>query len=430
MPQNKHTLITDTIAEGICFSRVSDEKFKSSRISVNLIVPLEKESASVNAILPLRWQKGCSTYPDFTMLNRHLDDMYGAALYGDVMKFGGYQILSLSVSGLADRYTMEKRRLVSEYADLLCDLILEPKITDGAFDENDIKTEKLNLLDSIDSEINDKRTYAVGRCLSAMYEGTNNAVRKLGERSDAEKITPVSAAEAYRKVIDSAFIEVMFVGCDGADDAFEVFSRRFGSLKRSPIQYDPMPPAVPERPVRHISESMDVTQGKLVIAFRPKAGLSVREALTCRVMSAMFGGTAFSLLFKEVREKLSLCYYCSSRCNRGTGTLVVDSGVEFENTEAAEAEILRQFERIKSGDFDDEDLEHTVLAMINSLRGVGDSLSSTESWYTSQRLTGEKLSPEDEIEMISAVTREDIIEAAKGFKPDTVFLLKGEDDDA
>ena len=103
--------------------------------------------------------------------------------------------------------------------------------------------------------------------------------------------------------------------------------------------------------------------------------------------------------------------------------------MEFENAKAAEEEILRQFERIKSGDFDDEDLAHTVLAMKNGLRSVGDSLSSTESWYTTQRLTGEKLSPEDEIEIISAVTREDIINAANSFELDTVFLLKGEECD-
>ena len=429
MQQPLTTLTSNMIADGIRFSRVSDEKFKSSRISVNLIVPLKKETASVNAILPLLWQKGCRSYPDFTMLNRHLDDMYGASLYGDILKFGGYQILTLSVSGLADRFTMENRKLVREYACLLCDLILDPKITDQAFDAKDIETEKLNLLDIIDSEINDKRTYSIGKCLSSMFEGTSSAIRKLGTRSDAENITPESAAAAYADVISNAAVEVLFVGCEGADDAYAVFAERFAHLTRTPIHYDPLPPVIPARITRYLSEKMEVTQGKLVMAFRGATDLSHREKLAVRVMSAMFGGTPFSLLFKGVREKLSLCYYCASRYDRGTGTLVVDSGVEFENAESARTEILRQFEDIKNGVFTDEDLTFTILAMKNSLRSIRDSLSSTESWYTTQLLTRSDLSPEDETALIDTITREEVVEAARHFELDTVFLLEGETTD-
>ena len=118
----------------------------------------------------------------------------------------------------------------------------------------------------------------------------------------------------------------VFVGCGGADDAMEVFQRRLGGIKRSVISYDPKPPVIPEREPRFISERMDVTQGKLVMALRGQTGLDMRGKLAARVMSALLGGTAFSLLFKNVRERMSLCYYCLSRYDRGTGTLLLDSG--------------------------------------------------------------------------------------------------------
>ena len=420
-------MTSDTIAGGIRFSRVSDEKFKSSRISLNLIVPLESETASVNAIQPLLWQKGCLSCPDFTLLNRRLDGMYGAALYGDVLKFGGYQILSLSISGLYDRFTMENRALVREYAGLLCDLVLEPKIYGGRFDETDIETEKLNLLDTIDAEINDKRSYAVGKCLSYMYEGTNSAVKKLGERADAERITPESAAKAYDRIAKTAAVEIVFVGCGGADDAMEVFQRRLGGIKRRVISYDPKPPVIPEREPRFISERMDVTQGKLVMALRGQTGLDMRGKLAARVMSALLGGTAFSLLFKNVRERMSLCYYCLSRYDRGTGTLLLDSGVETSKAGAAREEMLRQLDDIKAGRFSDEDFGHTLLSMKNSLRSVGDSLSSLEAWYSTQIFTGGAMSPAEEEELMQTLTRDDISRAAAGFRLDTVFLLEGAD---
>ncbi len=422
-------MTSDIISEGIRFSRISDEKFKSSRISLNLIVPLGSETASENAIQPLLWQKGCRSCPDFTLLNRRLDGMYGAALYGDVLKFGGYQILNLSISGLYDRFTMENRALVREYAELLCDLVLEPKIFDGRFDATDVATEKLNLLDTIDAEINDKRSYAVSRCLSYMYEGTNIAVKKLGERADAEKITPESAAAAYRRVIDTAAAEIVFVGCGGADDALEVFRSRLGGLSRHAISYDPEPPVIPEREPRFICESMDVTQGKLVMALRGRTELDARGRLAARVVSAMLGGTAFSLLFKNVREKLSLCYYCLSRYDRGAGTLLLDSGVEAAKAEAARDAMLKQLDDIKEGRFSDDDFDHTLLAMRNSLRSVGDSLSSLEAWYSTQIFTGGGMSPDEEETLMRTLTREEIAEAASDFKLDTVFLLKGADEE-
>ena len=64
--------------------------------------------------------------------------------------------------------------------------------------------------------------------------------------------------------------------------------------------------------------------------------------------------------------------------------------------------------------------------MRNSLRSVGDSLSSTEAWYSTQIFSGTSFSPEDEAALLETVTREEVVEAARSFSPDTVFLLEGE----
>lgn len=45
-------------------------------------------------------------------------------------------------------------------------------------------------------------------------------------------------------------------------------------------------------------------------------------------MTDVFGGGPYSRLFMNVREKLSLCYYCSARLIRGKGIIVIQSGIE------------------------------------------------------------------------------------------------------
>lgn len=40
------------IGEGVFFTAITDPKFKSNRISVNLLLPLEEETAANRAIVP------------------------------------------------------------------------------------------------------------------------------------------------------------------------------------------------------------------------------------------------------------------------------------------------------------------------------------------------------------------------------------------
>ena len=71
-------------------------------------------------------------------------------------------------------------------------------------------------------------------------------------------------------------------------------------------------------------------------------------------------------------------------------------------------------------------MSNSILSILNSLKGVGDTPSSLVNWYFSRFCRGEIISPDEEISRIKAVTREQIIEAANSFKLDTVYVMTGE----
>lgn len=160
----------------------------------------------------------------------------------------------------------------------------------------------------------------------------------------------------------------------------------------------------------------------MVLAFKGKSD----DFDAVRLMNTIFGATPFSKLFINVREKQSLCYYCTSQYNRFKKTLMVDCGIEEENIEKTEKEIIKQLEDIKNGEFSDEDISNSVLSIINSLKGVGDTSTSYINWYFGCLANGELLEPSESVEKIKAVTRERIIEAAKSFELDTVYVMRGE----
>lgn len=49
----EYPLIRECIANGVYFSSITDKKFKHNRISVNLIVKLDREKVTDRAVVPL-----------------------------------------------------------------------------------------------------------------------------------------------------------------------------------------------------------------------------------------------------------------------------------------------------------------------------------------------------------------------------------------
>lgn len=418
-----------SITEGVSFSWVQDPKFKHNRLSINMLMPLEEGKLSERAIVPFILRQGTEKYPNFTKLNEKLSDLYGASLEASVDKYGSYQLLTLGMVGIDSRFAFEGEDMVKELAELLADILLEPALEDGVFSKNETALEKEYIRDTIEAEINEKRAYALLRCKTIMSEGEKLALRKFGTVEEVEKITPESAYNAYKEILDKSQIEIVMTGCGCPESACEQFKKRFAGMKRNPIKVDIKNcRKLPVEKQKDFTEKIDVKQGKLVLGFRMDMDCSEEEKNAARLAIALLGNTPTCLLFKNVREKLSLCYYCAARLDTITGIMLVDSGVEAENCEKAKDEILKQLEILKSGDFEENELVETKLFMKTALRSTGDSLGALENWYLSRVLSGNAKSPEETMEEILKITKEQIVSAAGKLELDTVYRLLPKDE--
>ena len=419
-------LQSQSIGSGITFHRIQDKKFKHNRISVNFILPLQRETATVHAVLPFLMQRGYRDCADFTQFSRRLDELYGAAVSGNVSKAGEYQIITLSITCVDDRYTMDGEQITAQCAQLLADMVCRPNITDGRFDPAVLELEKNSLLDTILSERNDKRAYANLRCSELLFEGTAAAVKQYGYAEDVAAITPESAAQAYAEMMRTAAVEIIMAGASDNGQIAGIFAEAFAAQPRQPVQARLTPAAFASEQVREVTEQMDLTQAKMVLGFTSQPVHTSREEAAARVATAIYGGTAFSKLFLHVREKLSLCYYCAARSNTATASMLVDCGVEAANKEKAQQEILHQLSLMQQGSFTEEELHNAKLAAVNSLRASGDSLSVTDRWYLSKILRGETGSPEEEIAEVQAVSADEVAAFMKTMRLAVVYLLAGE----
>ena len=413
----------NTIADGVFFNSIKDSRFKTMKISANIIVPLSKETASANALLCGVLSRSCKAYPDFTKLSKKLCSLYGANLNASVRKSGDRQILSLSATGLDDRYAFAGESIAKELSMLLCSVIFEPNLNNNMFVESEVEQERRQLFDLIDSEYNDKRIYANGQLIKNMCANEVFGLKRYGTAEKIKEVTPSSLYDTWQNLLKTAIFEIMYIGDSTPDKAVEVFTEAFSKVERKPVELtNEIVRSADE--IKHVTEEMDLSQSKLVIGFRTDCAVPDKEVNATRLMCAILGGTANSKLFCNVREKQSLCYYCASRYDMQKGILSVDSGVEGENLEKAEKGILKEVADMKRGEITDFEIEATKMAVINSFNSSNDTVSGIESWYSSQLLNGEFKSIEELSEEINAITKEEIIKAAQKLTLDTVYVLK------
>lgn len=413
-----------SIENGVEGLFISNDRFNTTKISFNFYLPLKRETVAENGLLPFVLTTCGDKYKDFSKLNYKLSKLYGAHLEASTEKVGDFQLLKIGASVIADRFAIDGEKLTNEACELLLSLIFEPKVENGAFCEEDLNREKRKAIEHIRGEISEKRIYAKNRMVEEMYKDEAYGVSKCGSEADVNNITGESLFKTWERLLKSAFVRVQVVSSSMPSGLFEVVSEKFKTIERDNItDCSNTLPTKPAKTVNTVTDKMDVAQGKLVMGFSSKVCGSSTDTLPLMVMTDIFGGGPYSRLFANVREKMSLCYYCSASSIRSKGLLCVDSGVEAENFDKAEAEILNQLEIIKKGKFSDFEFEASLKSIRDSLKTYNDSQTALDLWYALRVSDKELISPEEFAEKLSEVTMQSVIDTAKGVRLHTVYKL-------
>ncbi len=418
----KYDLENRKISDGVELCTVKAEGFKTACASLSFVMPLG-EKASLYALVPNVLTRSCKAYPDVTSIENKLALLYGAEVIVDVSKVGENQVLKIEVSCIDDRFSIDEESITDECLKLLFQMIFEPRLENGVFCADDVESEKRLLAERLIAENSDKRAYAKNRCTEIMFENELFGIHRYGTVDAIEKITPEALYEAYKEILCNSKILVCVSG--GSFSNAQKLLEEYISCKNRNIELNETLYVEECEDIKYVKEQEAVKQGKLVMGFRMGMKSEGDNYAARRVMVDLFGGSPHSKLFTVVREKMSLCYYCSAVMFRQKGVMLVQSGIESYNEEKAKNAILAQLEDIKNGKFSDDDIASSVKSLEDGFRSVSDSAESVANWFTSQICSDEFLYPEDFIEQFKKVQREDIIEAAKAVTLDTVFMLEG-----
>jgi predicted Zn-dependent peptidase len=181
----------------------------------------------------------------------------------------------------------------------------------------------------------------------------------------------------------------------------------------------------PSHETKEIIERADVFQAKLAIGLRCDSSPVGDGFFALLVLNELFGGGPESLLFKNVREKESLCYYINSFLYRFKVILCVESGIDEADYEKTKDLIQQQFQEVKQGRFDSEAVEKAKQTLLKKMTGVDDYPQSVMDFYLAEKMLGQTGGIDAHIAGISKVTKEAVIDAASTVYFDTLYLLCG-----
>lgn len=414
----------EILSDRVALNYIDVDKFKSNYLSVSFVVPFDKKTSAMNSLILKILKRGTVSYPNMIELSKKLEYLYSADIYTKATNFGEVQLLSFSIDALDNRFALDNTDILGGAMEMLGEIIFSPLTENGVFCQSYFDGEKRNQLDDIAAEINNKAKYALVRLSEHMFADEAFSFSS----GDAEYVSALTNEEVfshYKAILDSADVEITFVGHTdevALKKALLTMLEKYNPTKRLATSTNVKRSV---ESVKEVRENCVGKQGNLVLGFRTGTVLADGDYPKMALLSELYGGSANSMLFMNVREKMSLCYYCASVPEAIKGIMLVRAGIENKNFEVARDAILNQLDMIKNGEFSDDDLLAAKLSLINAYREISDNPQAIRNWYTGRILSGITQSPEEAIKVIESVTKEHIVATANKIQLDTVYFLEG-----
>lgn len=413
------------IKEGINLHVMKTNKFKTNLVTIFLTLPLTRQNVTKEALISAVLRRGSSNYQTSEEMSIALEEMYGATFDCGIEKMGDTHVLKFYIETINEEFLPEKEDILKMALEMLCDIVFNPLIQNGAFKKDYVTMEKQNLKQIIEGKIDNKARFALDRCIEEMYQNKPYGLYKYGYVEDLEEITPQDLYNTYKQVIQNAKIDI-FISGNVESKAIENVIKENEQIK---ILQERNPDVSKNEKIEEntkpnqVSESMDVTQGKLVMGLTVNEDTLEDKYITL-VYNTILGGGANSKLFQNVREKASLAYTASSNYIRQKNNIFIRCGIEIQNKEKAEEIIKQQLNDMKNGEFSEEDLTNAKTSIIATIDFIPDEQDTQISYYFGQEFTNEVVTPEEYKKRVEKVTKEQVIKIANRVAIHTIYFLK------
>lgn len=414
------------IKEGINVHIINEKKFKTDLVAIFLTTPMTRENVTYNAVLSSTLRRGSKNMPTQDIISKELEEMYGAEFDCGIDKTGDNHVLKFYMESVNDNFLPQNdKKMLKTSIEKLLEIVFNPLTESEAFKKEYVEQEKQKIKQIIEGKIDNKARYALDRCIEEMYKDKPYGLYKYGYIEDLENIDEKNLYEYYNTLIAQCKIDI-FISGEVEKTIIEDIKNNENIEKlqdRKPKYIIGNEDDINVTEEKEITESMEVTQGKVVIGMHIP-NLEENKKYDALVYNSILGGTANSKMFQNVREKASLAYTAGSNYMRYKNNIFIKCGIEIKNYEKAIKIIREQIEDMKKGIFADEDIENAKKGIISSIKSIDDEQDTKITYFFGQELNNSNTSLEEYIQKVQNVSKEEIINIANKVKIDTIYFLK------
>lgn len=402
---------------------LSTDAFKSELLSVSFLLPLTTEQVQKNIMLLALSKRGTVAYPTRALLVRHMDELYSTALTTVQGHLGDCEMLGHSADFLGSRF-VGGHGLLPDVVATVSDLMQHPFMTaEGLYRADYVESEKRDLTDAIRAEINNPRAYALARCRELLCAGEPYAISIIGKEADVAAIDPAGLTARMQEWQRELAPVFCYVGAQSAEEVAKRLADAFDTFGGAGTPYTAV--IKPGEGTVRKEETMPLSQGKLSLGFRLNLADVEEWAPVMTVLNEIYGASSASKLFMNVREKRSLCYNCSSGVVLRKGLLFANSGMKPENRAVTEEAMLDEMKHIAAGEISDFEWDAAMRSLAHVFRQFYDAPGAVAKFYATRALRGVDETIEACRDRVLAVTRSQVVEAARHLHLRAVFFLNG-----
>jgi len=416
-------------APGVRVHIIEDRRFKTVLIAVLPQTQHDERAATCGTLLSHYVSRGTANFPDPRDLQLALADAYGAEAGLSSSALGRREVLLCTASCLSDRHVPDGVRVAERTAELMRELFRHPRAEGDALHPAQLEQARAAHAHQLARLINNKDRFAHLRCLKLMaHEGETFGIHSLGSAEALESLTPEELHVWHHRLLARSQIDLFFAG-----DIDESGARRLADLL-----LDGIPRETPEElfrgvaPVpeclehRLVEETMDVQQGKLCMGYRLSVEYEPRPLAAHMIAMSIFGVDVHSRLFRQVRERDSLCYSIGVRPDLLNGIFVVHAGIDFsarDRVVEAVDDILRDLRRQGPTT---EELDTARAMVLNDLLSTRDSPRAMIRLALRNLIAGKQVPIEELIAATRVVNARDVQDLLESTCCELVYFLRGD----
>ncbi len=403
---------------------IKTDKFKTTNIELIFGRNIKKEEITIENFLSSILTYTTKKYNTKIKFSQEMENLYAAKVFSSGYRLGNQYIIDFNIRVLADKYG--EKGLLNKSLDFLKEIIYNPNVVDNKFDESSFNVIKNDEKSQIERFKEDSKRYATLKLLEITDNQAPFSYNLKGYIEDLEKIDRENLYLFYKEFIKCDDIDLFIIGNIDFKETENMIKEKFSfDVKKAPNVYPMIEWKKHKNKVKKVIEYDKTNQAKLSISCRLEDLTLYERNYVLVLYNFIFGGTADSKLFKNIREKYSLCYYATSGANKLDNILLISSGITKENYDKTYSLIKKELENMKKGLFDETDIEKAKNFYLSGLREIEDNPNQIiASYYAIDKLKADDI--EKRRKMITKVTKNEIITLANKVFIDSVFLLGGD----